>query len=399
MMTMKGTCAAAVALLMSVLCVGSARADDDAAGCLVMPWDASEERVGFNFVSNTSSQDVVVHWVYWSANCEKLADVTTCQTALGGDIQDVHAVTNKRWVNGESIQRGDPIDLRLAAESRGFPAYGTLYVSAYEAEAGQFLDCRPSTRLADDTIVGTSTVGDIPTGIGAQVDAEGFDVEEGRCVVPDDTLDVVTIQTFAPASLEFSSIIGHVTKENGGRDSDFAGELGPACARLGAIERPCVVVAQTDYIDNNEIGTSLPDVVFACSIQRSLLDSVTESFSTGGQFRFVQPMIVPTDLQLPSVPVGGESGTVAGAFNVMGLGNFGAGHRGWKKTTAPLPPEPEPTPTPCPDGTTPRFNPDGSIAFCEPDPTPVPTPTPQLIPVPTVTTIFVTPSPAPTATP
>lgn len=373
-----------------------AYADDDAAACLVLPWDAQEGRTSFQFVSNTSSKDVVVHWVYWSENCEKLADVTTCQTAGGGDIQDATAVTNKRWINGESVDRGDPINLRAAAESRGFPAYGTLYVASYEAEAGQFDDCRPTSTLADDTIVGTSTVADFATGVGAGVSADAYGVEEGRCAVPDEVLDVVTIQSFAPVSLEFSSIIGHVTQENGGRDSDFPGELGPACARLGAIERPCVVVAQTDYIDNNEIGTSLPDVVFACSLQRSLLNSVTESFSTGGQFRFVHPMIVPSDLQLESFPVG-ENGTTAGAFNRYGLGTYGAGHKGWKKTSdIVIPPEPTPTPTPeCPEGTTPILNPDGSIAFCQPLPTPTPEPTPVLVPTVVPTVILVPPSPTP----
>lgn len=364
-------------LLALVLIASAARAADDAATCLVMPWDASENRVGFHAVTNTSQSDVVVHWVYWSGNCEKLADVTTCQTALGGDIQDVHALTNKRWINGESIQRGNAIDLQAAAESRGFPPYGTLYVSAYKAEAGQFSDCRPTSVLAADAIVGTWTLGDISTGVGAGGVADAYDVEENRCVVPEEILEAVTIQTFAPATLGFSSIVGHVTAENAGRDANFVGELGPACSRRGAIDRPCVVVAQTDFVDNNELGTSLPDVVFGCSIQRSLLDGITENFSTGGQFRFLQPLIVPSDLTLDPYPVGTQ-GTVAGAFVAQGLATFGAGHRGWRKTSPIVVPDPTPTPEPfaCDDDEIPIVGPGAEVIGCIPQPTLSPTGTP-----------------------
>ena len=359
--------ATACALAFLGLSMCQAGAADEAATCLVMPWDAREGRVTFNTVNNTGDEDVVVHWVYWSSNCEKLIDVTTCQTPDGGDVQDAKAVENRRWIDGESVGRGSPISAGVAAESRGFPAYGTLYVSAFVAESGQFDDCRPTDTLAEDAIVGTWTVADLSSGAAAGGKAAAYDVADDRCVVPDEILDRVVIQTFAPSLLDFSSIIGHVTVENGGRDSSYPGELGPACARQGAIERPCVVQAQTKFWDNNEIFTSLPDVVFACSIQQSLLDGISASFSGNGTFEIVSPMIVPTDLLLEAYPVG-MNGTDAGAFVAQGLGNLGTGHEGWRKTTVVTP---EPTATPTPAAT----------------PEPTATPTPAASPTPTATPV------------
>lgn len=373
-----GTLGAALAV--SAAWSSSARADDPELirprSCLIAPWDETDGFQSYNQITNKSSGNIVTHWVYWSSTCDKLADVTVCLTPDGSHIMDSSAVQNSIWVDGESQNRGDPIDLGTAAEARGLEPNGTLYVSAYEARAGDFLDCIATSQLAPEAIIGRWATADTVTNVSSGGNDEGFglDISGSYCDLPERTLDAVTVQTFAPASLTTSSVVGYVAEERAGEDGGFPGELGPACRRRGAIDRPCVIEAETAFYNSNEIRTSLPDVIFACSIRFSLLSGITANFGTGGTYVFTQPLVIPTDLVLSPKTVGGT--TWAGGFNFEGVGPYGAAHAAWIKESVP-----EPTPTPaefdCPPERQIRAPITGEVIGCLPEPTPVPTPTPE----------------------
>lgn len=383
--------------------------------CLIFPWDESSGFQSYAQISNQSEKNLVTHWVYWSASCDKLADVTVCMTPAGGHVMDSSAVTNAVWVDGESQNRGDPVDLGLAATARGIDPFGTLYVSAYEALPGAFLDCLSSSVLVPEAIVGRWATASVEDSVSAGGNAEGFGISlDGlRCDLPESTLGSLTVQTFAPANLTTSAITLYAAEEESGEDSSFPGELGPACHRRGAFPRPCLIQSPTSFFNDDEIRTSLGDVLFGCSARIDLTTGVTSSFSTGGSFVLDMPVIIPTDLQIAAHAVGGD--TWAGAFSFEAVGPFGIGHSAWIRegTAAPTPlacpperqildpltgavigclpaptpspsPLPSPTPTPvsCPPGFTPITDPaTGLVIGCIPPPTPIPTETP--LPTPT----------------
>jgi hypothetical protein len=374
-----------------------------------MPWDLTSTFESFAQITNTSSTNVVTHWVYWSNSCDKMADVTVCLTPDGGHVMDASAVTNAIWVDGESQNRGDPVNLRAAAMARGVEPAGTLYVSAFQAMPGDFLDCLSTGSLVPESLIGRWATADPDTSVSAGGNAQGFGLspDVSRCDLPDLTLGAITVQTFAPVNLSTSAITLFVTEENAGDDSSFPGELGPACHRRGAFDRPCLVQTPTSFTNNEEVRTSLGDLLFGCSIRIDLTTGVTAQFSTGGTFTLDMPVIIPTDLQLPVKAVGGT--TWAGGFSFEGLGPFGVGTNAWIKEGPP-----GPTPFPCPldrqiiDPIT------GNVIGClpiSPTPTPIPTPTPTPISCPPgftpifdlngiiVGCIAPSPTPSPVATP
>jgi hypothetical protein len=388
-----------------------------ARSCLVFPWDETNGFQSYAQITNTSDQNIVSHWVYWSSSCDKLADVTVCLTPQGGHVMDSSAVQNSIWVDGQSETRGDPVDVGVAATARGLDPSGTLYVAAYGALPGDFLDCLSSGQLVSEAILGRWATANVDVGVAAGGNAQGFGLSDdaSRCELPDSTLSGLTVETFAPVSLTSSAITIFAAEESAGEDASFQGELGPACRRRGAFPRPCLVQSPTSFVNDEEIRTSLGDLLFGCSTRIDLTQGVTAQFSTGGAFTLDQPVIVPTDLQLPVVGVGGT--TWVGAFSFESVASFGVGHSAWihegpagptpqscpperqiidpstgeiigclpAPTPSPTPnPTPTPTPVTCPLGSTPIFDPTtGALIGCiAPSPSPTPVPSPEVTPTP-----------------
>ena len=164
--------------------------------------------------------------------------------------------------------RGDPVDLAAAAAARGVEAAGTLYVSAFRAVPGAFLDCLSTGELVSNALIGRWATANPTSSVAAGGNAEGFGLsgDLSRCELPEATLSSLTVQTFAPARLTQSAITVYAAEENGGEDASFPGELGPACRRRGAFPRPCLIQAPTVFANDEEVRTSLGDLLLGAAL-------------------------------------------------------------------------------------------------------------------------------------
>jgi len=94
-----------IAAAVGSLSVSAARAELDGAltyiepaGTLVMPFDATANKVSYQVVTAVPSDEVgskpiATHWSYWSQDCDHLVDVVVCLTP-----NDTIALSPKRFL-------------------------------------------------------------------------------------------------------------------------------------------------------------------------------------------------------------------------------------------------------------------------------------------------------------
>jgi hypothetical protein len=119
--------------------------------CLLMPWGG---QAGSHSITNTSDAAATVHWVYWNAIGDKVADVTTHLEPGAVGVQDVHGVAHD--------SDGEEVDLAYSE-----PAHGTMYVSSTAS------------------IGGTWRMGQLSG------EATPYAPTHGRCILPEEILDMV----------------------------------------------------------------------------------------------------------------------------------------------------------------------------------------------------------------
>jgi len=248
---------------------------------LVLPFDVSvTDRETFLIVSNingsSSSDDgsvaaVTTHWIFWSANCDELADFNVCLTlndTIVVDPRDMQAVDK------DNNRVGPVID--LTGES------GLATVVAYQtnADCGEFR--QTGQILKDNAIVGSFTIANTTAGYAFGNDAFGLgtdnQINPTKVVLPPpsgQTVDSFDIQLFNPNTVEVSAVfLTHLREQT-------TGPVEPSASPLRFA---------THFIDNFEVPTSLPDARVPCvlvtSIQPGLIpDSI--SIDSSGIVRLV----------------------------------------------------------------------------------------------------------------
>jgi hypothetical protein len=262
---------------------------------LVLPFDVSEtDRETFLIVSNingsSSSDDgsvaaITTHWIFWSANCDELADFNVCLTlndTIVVDPRDMQAVDK------DNNRVGPVID--LTGES------GLATVVAYQTneDCGEF-------RQAGEILKDNTTAG-----YAFGIDAFGLGTDDQinptKVVLPppnNQTVETFDIQLFNPNTVDVSAVfLTHLREQT-------SGPVTPSNSPLRFA---------THFIDNFEVPTSLPDARVGCVLVTS-----------------IQPGLIPDSISLDSsgivrlVPVPGLAdgdflwGTLGEA-----LGPFGA---------------------------------------------------------------------------
>lgn len=211
---------------------------------LVMPFDATEDRVTFALVSNIGghSPQTSTRWTWWSESCERLADFAICLT-----MNDTVVVDPRR--TGGVGPANEPLGPAISLDGER----GLLSVTAYATDAA----CRPwhetGAEIADNHLVGTFTVADLATTASFANDALGLGKDaEGHVRLPGDgalTHLSFDFQTLAPASVEDSFAMLTVLEESDGP----------------VLPAPDPTRFAVTFFDDDEIPTRLPDQILQCT--------------------------------------------------------------------------------------------------------------------------------------
>lgn len=350
------------------------------AHALVLPFDATDGRVSFLYVSriDEGSEPIAVHWVYWSDAGMLLAEEVRCMRPGRTVVVDPGAA-----------RFGDDFPLRHA---RGL-ATATAYTDAVECGG---IDGSPLS----ETLAGGFTIADLESGSAFGHDALGFarsadgshiDLPVERAL--DDPGEIV-LQAFAPDSLDFSLLILLGLREGAGT-SRFPGELGPLIDVRG---KSTAVLAFGRTARLPDVGF---DAAFFTTLDRNGLVGAEGVIPSSALLSF-------TDLAEGGRRIDGDDGNAnTRVFGLLGqsIGPFGTSTRARTRAAPPtdgiLPATPPPgTPTPRPTQT-PRESaqpqPTASPS-APPDPRPSPTPGGPARPTPTATA-GPTPTGAPVRTP
>ena len=243
---------------------------------LVMPFDATDNRTTFFIVSRIgaglpSGAGLRTHWVFWSADCRHLADLSITLTEKDTVVVDANRVQSQTQFLGtpENVPLGPAVDLKGDR--------GVVIVTALVPP-----------NVSPTQLVGAWTIADKTAGVAFGADAVGF--ADGR--LPDATTlqeEGMVIPTFNPMSLDVSEVIVIGLEESGGS--------------LSPIRRPSPglngnhVCCNTAISDTLENVVSVPDVCFKCAL-----------------FAPIAPTTVPTGGGHPIAPL--VSAVGAGALHI-----------------------------------------------------------------------------------
>ncbi len=226
------------------------------AGTLVLPFDATDNHTTFMIVSRIGEPigggaGLRTHWVFWSADCRHLADLSITLTEKDTVVVDANRIQSQTQLPGkaENVPLGPVVDLK-----------GDRGVVIVTAQA-------PAT-VSPRQLVGAWTIADQGAGIAFGADAIGF--ADGT--LPDPTAineEGLVIPTFNPMSLETSEVIVIGLREAGGT--------------LQPIRRPseglhgnhvCCNSAISDTLEN---VVSVPDICFKCALFAPIAPTSVES--------------------------------------------------------------------------------------------------------------------------
>lgn len=221
---------------------------------LVMPFDATENRTTFFIVSRIGAPlaggaGLRTHWVFWSADCRHLADLSITLTEKDTVVIDANRIQSETQLPGksENVPLGPVVDLK-----------GDRGVAIVTAQV-------PVT-VSPTQLVGAWTIADQTAGVAFGADAVGF--ADGT--LPDATAlqeEGMIIPTFNPTSLDVSEVIVIGLEESGGS--------------LTPIRRPSPglngnhVCCNTAISDTLENVASVPDICFKCALFAPIAPTTT----------------------------------------------------------------------------------------------------------------------------
>jgi hypothetical protein len=223
---------------------------------LVMPFDATDDHTTFMIVSRIGpglpdGAGLRTHWVFWSADCRHLADLSITLTEKDTVVIDANHIQSQTQFPGvpENVPLGPVVDLKGER--------GVVIVTAVT----------PVT-ASPRQLVGAWTIADQSAFVSFGADAIGF--ADG--VLPDPTPineGGLVIPTFNPTSLDTSSVIVIGLEEAGGT--------------LQPIRRPSAGLHGTHVCCNSAISdtleniVSVPDVCFKCALFAPIAPTRVES--------------------------------------------------------------------------------------------------------------------------
>lgn len=350
---------------------------------LVMPFDATEGRVSFLYVSRVDDgeEDIAVHLAFWDDAGTLRASEVRCVEPHLTLVIDPSSVQDR----GEAVLRG----------ARGF-ATATAYSGAEECGT----DDGPAL---DEALAGGFTLADLESGAAFGHDALGFarSTDGSHVDLPVErdarVASELVLQAFRPEDLDLSVVILLGLRENGGT-TRFPGELGP------------LVDVRGGSVAISSFGTELPlrDVSFSGALFATLDEA---GFGPNAARVPSASLLAFRDLAEAGRRIDGEAGE--GNTRVYGLLGQSIGAFGTSTRLRARPAAigggilPQPAATPTPPGVvataTPRIgtSPTPSPAASQ-TPNPAASPTPPAGPTPTVgasptpSAPFAPPPPVPT---
>ena len=271
---------AAATMTAWVASAGAALVDDvysytQPAGELVMPFDASSNKATFLIVTNVSGTSsfggsrITTHWEFWSDSCTHLIDTSVCLTLNDTIVIDPRHIQGVDGSNQPVGPIGNLDGLR-----------GVVTVTSYETDA----NCNAFGRSGtigfgkaiplDDAIVGSFTIADTSAGFSFGNDALGLGLSSDGShfiVPPGNSFASFDILTLNPQSLDNSTVILVHLKA-----STSAVRVLPSSSKLNF---------STNFFDNLEQPTSLPDVQVGCadftSVKGGLIPDYVDVNSSG----------------------------------------------------------------------------------------------------------------------
>jgi hypothetical protein len=224
------------------------------AGELVMPFDATTSKASFLIVSNITGTSsfgggrITTHWEFWNEDCSHLLDTSVCLTLNDTVVMDPRSIQGIAEDNTPIGPKGNLDGFR-----------GLVTITAYETDSA----CNAFGKSGeigfgrsiplDDAIVGAFTIADTTAGYSFGNDALGLGLSSdgSHFVVPrGNTFLSFDIMTLNPQSLDNSAVILVHLKA-----SNSTVRVIPSSQKLNF---------STNFIDNLEVSTSLPDTGVSC---------------------------------------------------------------------------------------------------------------------------------------
>jgi hypothetical protein len=239
---------AVVALLVSAVTPARAQtgaiADLQPAAVLVMPFDVTADHASFMVVSRigeiANGSAVTTHWIFYSADCGHLADLSIALTENDTIVVDATHIQSQSQEPGVPVNEphGPIVDL---TGSRGIVT----------------VSVQPTGGVSPAQIIGSWTIANRGVGAAFGGNAVGFP----SFALPDPATLAsggLLIPTFNPADLDTSEVIIVGLEQQG----DSIAPIARPSAALGGAH-VCCNAAITDTLEN---VASVPDVCFACAL-------------------------------------------------------------------------------------------------------------------------------------
>jgi hypothetical protein len=211
---------------------------------LVMPFDVTTNHTSFMTVSRIGASfgsiAVDTHWVFYSADCSHLADLSIVLTDNDTIVVDASRIQSQRQDPGvpENVPRGAVVDL---SGQRGIVT----------------VTVRPPPGVSPAQIVGAWVIGDLAASVAFGTDAVGFP----SFTLPDPSVFAglgLMIPTFDPGTLDTSQVIVIGLEQQG----DSLVPIARPSAALGGAHVCC----NAAFSDTLETIVSVPDVCLACAL-------------------------------------------------------------------------------------------------------------------------------------
>jgi hypothetical protein len=214
------------------------------AAILVMPFDVTAEHTSFMVVSrigeSLDGRAVNTHWVFYSADCGHLADLSIVLTDNDTIVVDATRIQSQTQEPGTpvNVQHGPVVDL---TGERGIVT----------------VTVQPPPGVSPAQLIGSWTIADRAAGAAFGADAVGF----ASYTLPDAAVfagEGLAISTFDPGALDTSQVIIIGLEQQGDSIVPIAR---PSAALDGA--HVCCNAAISDTLEN---VASVPDVCFGCAL-------------------------------------------------------------------------------------------------------------------------------------
>lgn len=214
------------------------------AAVLVMPFDVTADHSSFMVVSRigetVNGQAVDTHWIFYSADCAHLADLSIVLT------ENDTIVVDATHIQSQSQEPGTPINVQHGPVVDLSGARGIVTVTA-----------QPPPGVSPAQLIGSWTIADRAVGAAFGTNAVGFT----SFAFPDATtlaMEGLAIPTFDPGMLDTSQVIIIGLEQQGDSITPIAR---PSAGLWGA--HVCCNAAITDTLEN---VASVPDVCFGCAL-------------------------------------------------------------------------------------------------------------------------------------